>query len=171
MLTCPDFNELSGLDLDGGYCFLRYGRRNSCYSRTVESFDGKTLHWDEARFYSPRYTGQDGNKAKPDVFPKLRKSFEYHPNKSLFFLAGAYDLLDAPGEWFISDGTLFLCPPDGNNPNKSVILAKTVDYCIDQEEAVSDVTIEGIDFLACSVRMAASIFTTTRRCITKHQLI
>ena len=156
VLTCLDFNEISSLDLDGGYCFLRYGRRNSCYSRRIESFDGKTLHWDETRFYSPRYTGQDGNKAKPDVFPKLRKSFEYHPTKSLFFLAGAYDLLDAPGEWFVSDGTLFLCPPDGSNPNESVILAKTVDYCIDQEEAVSDITIEGIDFLACSVRMAVS---------------
>lgn len=156
VLTCLDFNEISSLDLDGGYCFLRYGRRNSCYSRRIESFDGKTLHWDETRFYSPRYTGQDGNKATPDVFPKLRKSFEYHPTNSLFFLAGAYDLLDDPGEWFVSDGTLFLCPPDGSNPNESVVLAKTVDYCIDQEEAVSDITIEGIDFLACSVRIKAS---------------
>ena len=156
VLTCAAFNEVSSLDLDGGYCFLRYGKRNSCYSRRIESFDGKTLHWDETKFYSLRHTGQDGNKAKPDVFPKLRKSDENHPNKCLFFLAGAYDLLDASGEWFVSGRTLYLCPPDGSNPNESVILAKTVDYCIDEEEAVSDVTIEGIDFLACSVRMAAS---------------
>jgi hypothetical protein len=114
------------------------------------------LHWDETKFYSLRHTGQDGNKATPDKFPRLRKSDENHPNKCLFFLAGAYDLLDASGEWFVSGRTLYLCPPDGSNPNESVILAKTVDYCIDEEEAVSDVTIEGIDFLACSVRMAAS---------------
>jgi hypothetical protein len=155
VLTSEAFKEISSLDLEGGYCFLRYGKRNSCYSRTVESFDGKTLHWDETKFYSLRHTGQDGNKATPDKFPKLRKSDENHPNKCLFFLAGAYGLLDAPGEWFVSDNRLYLYPPEGSNPNESVVWTKTIDYCIDEEEAVSDVTIEGIDVLACSVRMAS----------------
>jgi hypothetical protein len=41
------------------------------------------------------------------------------------------------------------------NPNKGTILAKAIDYCIYQEQAVSDVTIDGIDFLGGSVKFEA----------------
>jgi hypothetical protein len=156
VLTSKAFAEVKDLDLSGGYCFIRYGKGNSCYSRVIESFDGETLRWNDKKFYSSKYTGEDGRKGRAEALRKMKKNHENHPSKSEFFLVGALGLLDAPGEWFVKDGTLYLYPPDGKTPDESVILAKTIDYCIDQEEAVSDVTMEGIDFLACSVRLSAS---------------
>lgn len=156
VLTSKAFAEVKDLDLSGGYCFIRYGKGNSCYSRAIESFDGETLRWNDKKFYSSKYTGEDGRKGSAEALRKMKKNHENHPSKSEFFLVGALGLLDAPGEWFVKDGTLYLYPPDGKTPDESVILAKTIVYCIDQEEAVSDVTMEGIDFLACSVRLSAS---------------
>jgi len=141
VFTCSEFNEISDLDLVGGYCFLRYGKGNSCYSRLIEAFDGDRLFWNTERFFSKNYAGEDGYKGTA-------------PN-SEFFLAGAFDLLDVPGEWIVKDGYLYLFPPAGTDPNDAVILAKTNDFCIYQEEAVSDITIDGIDILASSVRFAA----------------
>ena len=141
VFTCNEFTEISDLDLVGGYCFLKYGKGNSCYSRLIEAFDGERLYWDTERFFSKIYAGEDGYKGSA-------------PN-SEFFLAGAFDLLDVPGEWIVKDGYLYLYPPAGTDPNDAVILAKTNDFCIYQEDAVSDISIEGIDILASSVRFAA----------------
>ena len=38
-LVCDRFSDLKGLDLVGGYCFLRYSKGNSCYSRQIETFE------------------------------------------------------------------------------------------------------------------------------------
>jgi len=156
ILTSDAFKQIENMDLAGGYCFIRYGKGNSCYSRRIESFDGTTLHWNDDNFYSSKYTGEDGRKGSGAKLRSLTKSSEIHPNKSLFFLTGIFELLDAPGEWFADGDTLYLYPPDGKDPNKSVILHKTADYCINEEEPVSDIKVEGIDFLGCSVRLAAS---------------
>ncbi|MCP4313061.1 MAG: right-handed parallel beta-helix repeat-containing protein, partial [Bacteroidetes bacterium] len=141
VFTCNEFSEISELDLAGGYCFLKYGKGNSCYSRPIEAFDGDRLYWNTERFFSRLYAGEDGYKGTA-------------PN-SEFFLAGAFDLIDVPGEWIVMEDTLYLFPPAGTDPNDAVILAKTNDYCIYQEEALSDITIEGIDILASSVKFAA----------------
>lgn len=154
VLVSDGFKEISNLDLKGGYCFLRYGKKNSCYSRRIKSFDGKTLYWDDEDFYPKKFSGADGGKADETEFPTLRKTSDNHPNKSLFFLVGSLDLLDAPGEWFVQNGTLYLYPPDGKNPNDADILVRTADYCINEDEAISDLRIEGIDFMAGSVRLA-----------------
>jgi len=174
VLTSRAFEQIKELDLAGGYCFIRYGKRNSCYSRLIESFDGSILRWNDEKFYSKRFTGQDGPKGTAEEIAKMRSEEEIlelrksdknyqprmkdenHPNKTEFFLAGSLELLDAPGEWFVKDGILYLYPADGKSPNELSILYKTADYCINEDEAVSDVTIEGIDFLACAVRLAAS---------------
>jgi len=174
VLTSDAFEKVMDLDLAGGYCFIRYGKRNSCYSRLIESFDGTVLRWNDENFYSKRFTGQDGPKGTAEEIAQMRSEEEIlelrrsdenyqprmkdenHPNKTEFFLAGSLELLDAPGEWFVEDGILYLCPADGKSPHESSILYKTADYCINEEEAVSDVTIEGIDFLACAARLAAS---------------
>lgn len=157
VLTSNEFGSIIDLDLEGAYCFIRYGKRNSCYSRLIESFDGTTLHWNDDKFYSSNFSGQDGSKASPEEFAKMRESDEKHPNKSEFFLAGALDLLDAPGEWFVKDNYLYLYPLDGTNPNEAVILTKTVDYCIYEEENISNIQIEGIDFIGCSVSLSNSL--------------
>ena len=156
VLTSDVFKQIEDMDLADSYCFIRYGKGNSCYSRLIKSFDGHTLHWDDTKFYSSKYTGEDGRRGSPEALRNMRKNHPNHPSKSEFFLTGAFDLLDAPGEWFVKDGSLYLYPSDGQNPNEAVILAKTIDYCINEKEPISDITIEGIDFLGCSVSLAAS---------------
>ena len=156
VLTSDAFKQVADIDLVGGYCFIRYGKGNSCYSRLIESFDGTTLHWNDDDFYSKKHTGEDGVKGSGAKLRSLTPASPIHPNKTRFFLTGLLELLDAPGEWFAKDGVLYLIPPDGKDPNKAVILIKTADYCIDQEEQVSDVKVEGIDFVGCSVRLASA---------------
>ena len=155
VLTSDAFSEIKDLDLLGGYCFLRYGKGNSCYSRLIEGFDGDTLHWNDDSFYSNRNTGEDGWRGTARALLTLEETHVYHPINSLFFLAGDIDLLNAPGEWFVEDKVLYFYPPGGKNPNEAIVLAKTVDYCIYQEQAVSDISIEGLDFLAGSVMFEA----------------
>ncbi|MFC0536747.1 right-handed parallel beta-helix repeat-containing protein [Pelagicoccus mobilis] len=156
VLTSEAFEEIAGLNLAGAYCFIRYGKGNSCYSRTVESFDGRTLVWNDDDFYEQKFTGEDGRRGSEDALRTLKESHVWHPNKSKFFLAGALDLLDAPGEWFVEDGYLYLYSPDGTNPNDAVILTKAYDFCIDQDEGLNDVILDGIDFLGCSVRLSSN---------------
>lgn len=153
VLTSKAFKEIAGLDLTGAYTFIRYGKGNSNYSRRVESFDGQTLHWDDDNFYNQRFTGEDGRRGSIEALKTLKKSHPWHPNKSKFFLAGDLDLLDAPGEWFAEQGILYLYPLNGSNPNDANILTKTADYCINQQSELSNVVIQGVDFLGCSVKL------------------
>jgi len=162
VLTSDGFSEIANLDLAGGYCFLRYGKGNSCYSRLIEAFDGDTLHWNDDNFYSSRFTGEDGWRGTARALRTLAETHVYHPIHSKFFLAGDIDLLDAPGEWFAEDSTLYFYPPDGKDPNEHDILIKTIDYCINQERAISNVTFDGIDFLCGSVKLAAKDNTNIR---------
>ncbi|MFC2090024.1 putative Ig domain-containing protein [Bacteroidota bacterium] len=142
VFTCNDFAEIQNLDLVGAYCFMRYGKGNSCYSRLIESFDGAFLHWNTDQFFSKVWAGEDGYKGSA-------------PN-SEFFIAGALDLLDAPGEWVVKDSVLYIYPPEGKDPNDEVLLIKTNDYSIYQSTAISDINIDGIDFFSTSVYVGAS---------------
>jgi len=153
VLTSKAFKEIAGLDLSDAYTFIRYGKGNSNYSRRIESFDGKTLHWNDDNFYDKKFTGEDGRRGSTQALKTMKKSHAWHPNKSKFFLAGSLDLLDAPGEWFEEQGTLYLKPLDGINPNDAKILTKTSDYCINQQSQLSNVAIQGVDFLGCSIKL------------------
>jgi hypothetical protein len=156
VLTSNDFSKISDLDLVGAYCFLRYGKGNSCYSRRVEAFDGDTLYWNDDDFYSREFTGEDGPRGKPNSPATLDETHVYSPIHSKFFLAGHMALLNSPCEWFVKDGILYFYPPDGMNPNEGLVLTKSIDYCIYQEQAVSDVSIDGIDFFAGSIKFEAN---------------
>ena len=39
----------------------------------------------------------------------------------------------------------------GENPNKAAVLVKTNDYCVYDENKLSNVTIQGVDFFGSSV--------------------
>ena len=156
VLTSNAFNEISNLDVTGGYCFIRYGKGNSCYSRLIESFDGTVLHWNDDDFYDKKRTGEDGPRGSAEALLTLNTSHQWHPNKSRFFLAGDLDLLDAPGEWFVENGFLYLYPPTGMDINNSKVIANTLSYVIDEATTVSNITINGIDFFATSVRFGAT---------------
>jgi hypothetical protein len=53
----------------------------------------------------------------------------------------------------VKENMLYLYPINGENPNKAVILAQTNDYCINENEAVCNITIVGVDFMGCSVKL------------------
>jgi hypothetical protein len=144
-LTTGAFKSIKGLDLSGGYCYLRHGKGNSCFSRPIESFDGKTLHWNDDLFYGVNFAGEDGKVSKKG---KVKTTL-----KAKFFLAGALDLLDSEGEWCVKDGVLYFYAPGGRQPNAADVLIKTNDYSFYETQALSNVTIEGIDFFATSIRM------------------
>lgn len=149
-LTSDAFSAIKDLDLTDGYCFLRYSKGNSCYSRLIESFDGTTLEWDDTDFYAGKFTGEDGRRGSPRAIQKGKSK----PNvRARFFLAGALSLLDSEGEWYAKDGTLYFYAPEGEQPNAEDFLIKVNDYTISEKDAVSDVKIEGIDFLASSVKI------------------
>jgi len=151
ILTSNAFGAIKDLDLKGGYCFIRYGKGNSCYSREIESFDGTTLHWNDDNFYNQKHTGEDGRRGSVEALKTLKENHNWHPNKSKFFLAGALDLLDAPGEWFVKNNMLYLYAPNGENPNKAKIKVQQKDYSIYEEKELSNVTIKGVDFFGTSV--------------------
>ncbi|MGB7323361.1 MAG: right-handed parallel beta-helix repeat-containing protein [Rubripirellula sp.] len=136
------------LDLAGGYCFLRYAKGNSCYSREIKGFDGNTLLWDDTNFYNRLFTGEDGKRGRMAIADGAKGV------RGTFFLAGALDLLDTEGEWYAKDGTLYFHAPGGRQPDASDILIKTNDYSIYQADALSKVAIQGVDFLATSVKLA-----------------
>ena len=138
---------MKDLDLTDGYCFIRYSKGNSCYSRAIKGFDGDTLLWDDTNFYNRLFTGEDGKRGRMAIAGGAKGV------RGTFFLAGALDLLDSEGEWFAKDGTLYFYAVDGKPPSASDFLVKTNDYSIYQNEPLSNVKIEGIDFLATSVKL------------------
>lgn len=150
VLKCSSFKELKDLDLIGAYCFLRYSKGNSCYSRLIESFDSTTLEWDDTDFYSVSFTGEDGRRGSPHAIAKGKAKAEV---RAKFFLAGAIDLIDSEGEWAIKDNTLYFYAPGGIKPNASELMIKTNDYSIFSPEALSNVSFSGIDFFATSVKL------------------
>ena len=149
-LVCDRFSSLKGLDLVGGYCFLRYSKGNSCYSRQIESFDGNTLEWDDNNFYSVPYSGEDGRRGSPAAIKKGKSKSEV---RAKFFLAGSLDLLDSEGEWFAKDGMLYIYAPNGVKPTASDVLCKTNDYSIYETKPLADVTIDGVDFFSTSINL------------------
>ncbi|MFC2090021.1 right-handed parallel beta-helix repeat-containing protein [Bacteroidota bacterium] len=121
-----DFSSIKDLDLSGGVCYLR--DLTSVQRHNIESFDGTNL--------------------KIETIGNRRKT-----NSSMFLLAGAVDLVSAPGEWAYKDGTLYFYPPDGKKPNATELYAQTNDYTINEIQALSDIIIEGVDFFATSVKL------------------
>jgi hypothetical protein len=149
-LSVGAFGSIKDLDLSGGYAFIRYGKGNSCYSRAIESFDGTVLKWEDKNFYNKLFTGEDGKSGPPSDFKNNKKKTVAGD----FFLAGALDLVDSEGEWFAKDGILYFYAPGGVQPNAADVLIKTNDYSICDEEALANVTIQGIDFFATSLKLS-----------------
>lgn len=153
--------QFSDKDLKQAHIFIRYGKGNSSYSRAIKSIEGDTLLWDDKKFYTSKFTGEDGRKGSVEALKDKKfknKDHIIHPNRTLFFLAGSLELLDAPGEWFVKDKTLYFYPPetaDGQAPDPSKLFYKNTDYIFSQQRAISDLKIEGIDFLATSINLSS----------------
>ena len=133
------------MDIEGAYCYLRYGKGNSCYSRRIKSFNGEKLYWDDTNFYSQNYSGEDGLSAPPGNGGLA--------SSSKFFIVGKLDLLDSPTEWVVQNNNLYFYAPDGMKPEVEHILIQTEDYTIIEEEIITNVIIEGVDFIGTSVML------------------
>ena len=96
-----DFSSIKGLDLTGGVCYLR--DKFSVRRHNIKSFDGAKLTLEST---------DDRGRTK----------------SSIFFLAGAVDLVDSPGEWAYKDNTLYFYPPDGKQPKGAELYSQTNDY-------------------------------------------
>ena len=144
------FRALRGLDLAGGYCFLRYSKGNSCYSRRIKSFEGNTLVWDDEDFYSGAFTGEDGRRGSPRLLEEANRK----TTGGQFFLAGALDLLDAEEEWFVKENYLYFHAPGGVQPKAADVMVQGNDYSIFESGPISNLTIEGIDFFSTSLNLA-----------------
>jgi len=124
-----DFSSIKDADLTGGVCYLR--DRFSAIRHNIQSFNGTSLTLETI-----------GNRSNTK-------------NSSIFFLAGAVDLISNPGEWAYKGNTLYFYPPDRKLPDGAELFVQTNDYTVNEAQAVSDITIEGIDFFATSVRLSS----------------
>ena len=150
ILTSDAFNAIKDLDIDNGFCFMRYSKGNSCYSRKIESFDGTTLEWDDTNFYSGTYTGEDGRRGSPAAIKKRKAKPDINVR---FFLAGALSLLDSEGEWFAKDGSLYIYSAESVPPKAEEFLIKVNDYTISEQKVISNLNIVGVDFFASSISL------------------
>jgi len=124
-----DFSSIEDLDLTGGVCYLR--DLTSVERHNIESFDGMSLKLEST-----------GNRRKT--------------TSSIFYLAGAVDLISNPGEWAYRNDTLYFYPPDGKQPDAAELLVQTIDYTINETRVLSDIILEGVDFFATSVKLDAA---------------
>ncbi len=80
------------------------------------------------------------------------KSNPWYSGKGKGYVSGVLAALDAPGEWHIENGVLYLWPPEGTDMSLAHVEVKQRNLCIDFN-GQSHVVIRGIDVLVGSVRM------------------
>ena len=78
-------------------------------------------------------------------------------------IVGALELLDAEGEWFWKEGTLFLKPVGGKNPELSVVERKVRDYGFDLSSRAY-VEVKGIKVFGASMNLDAASYCLIESC-------
>lgn len=139
------------VDLTGGKAFLKIGKGNGCYSRTIleHNAGSGTFEWDTTQFIGTEYTAEDGD-------PVKMASHGLTGNR--FFVTGKLGLLDAPAEWYhdTTGNWLYFYPPGGLNPNEHIIEYKARDHGIylnfSNHVHLHDITFRGcnLEFRNCS---------------------
>ncbi len=130
----PDLAK-TGADWNGAMAMLNVAHQFWTWSRTVEG-------------YTPG----------SDKFPYTITMNPFHyENRNwwdddFFYLVGKRDALDAPGEWLVEDGVLFLIPPPGADAATMELKAKQRDYGIRAANA-KFVEISGLHFFACTFQL------------------
>lgn len=82
-----------------------------------------------------------------------------------YFIEGKLGLLDVEGEWFFEpkDGTLYLRPPGGTDPNALDVRGKTQSYAFDVSDSVN-VKLLGLDFFGTTFRFDGCRHVTVENC-------
>ena len=108
---------LPELDVTGARVHVLPGRRWVSWVRPVEGLDASqhrlnvNVDWDQ----NPAYVIGKGTR---------------------YYLFGAYGLLDAPGEWVVDDGTMYLVAPEGSTPEAWAVEVKRRDWAFDLSESM-----------------------------------
>ena len=133
----------SDLDLEGMDIYLNIIHQFFTWKRQVTSFDPKTgrLEYPKDIVVAPHFF-REGT-----YWDRQGWSDDY------FYLQGSYGLLDYPGEFYydVGAGTLYMIPPNGEDPNAALVEIKTRLYGLEGKN-ISNINIEGIDLFGCAFR-------------------
>ncbi len=80
------------------------------------------------------------------------KSGPWFAGKGFGYIAGVLGALNAPGEWHIENGTLYLWPPDGIDIANAQVEVKQRHLCVDFN-GQSHVAIKGVEITVGTVRL------------------
>ena len=117
-----------------------------------------------------KITARSGNKFTFQYNYKAERQGHvfYRPrNGDIFYLWGKYELLDAPGEWFRkpdNGGTLYLCLPNGQDPNNSLVEVKSAGDMREYAFWIFDrsyITIKNIKIRAARILITSSCSNIT----------
>ncbi|MCK4785583.1 MAG: right-handed parallel beta-helix repeat-containing protein [Desulfobacteraceae bacterium] len=88
-----------------------------------------------------------------------------HDQGQSHFMVEAMSALDEPGEWYYDDGTgeVRLWCENGQTPQGRDVRGKTISYALDIND-VDYVTIKGIDFFGCTIRIPNGFHITIEDC-------
>jgi hypothetical protein len=75
--------------------------------------------------------------------------------QSIAYLTGVLNALDAPGEWYIGEGFLFLIMPSGKAPGKELVEVKRREWAADLDER-DHIVLDGILFRSGTARISGS---------------
>ncbi len=74
-------------------------------------------------------------------------------NGNPYFVWGKRELLDAPGEWFLENGTLSIIPPNGVNPSNALVEVKRRSFAFDLRDR-SFIILKGFQVKAATITTA-----------------
>jgi len=144
----------SGLNLSGGLVYLKLSKGNSCHTRPVISHRAAsaTLGYDRS--------GIEGRAWREDSMPERIKKHGLVRNRFFVVARGA---LDAPGEWWhdVEQGRLLFIPPGGADPGTHEVSVKARPTGF-SGDGVTDVVLEGLEFIACNLRFENARRVTVR---------
>ena len=109
------------------------------------------------RTWSRRVRSHVGDRLTYDAVPSWKT--KHHR----YFLEGSLAFLDEPGEWFYENGTLYLWPPENEDPNSLHVRGKATTYSVTVDGA-NHVRIENINFFGTTFRIDGCVGCTVRSC-------
>lgn len=131
-MTDPAFAELNGKDLTGAYASINAGLQNLW--RTGEIYD-KNESQNKFRVVLQDWGDDDHEQEANDPY----------------YIFGALDLLDYPGEWCIgTDGKLYIMTPDGDSPENHTVEMKQRTWAFDLTQR-DYVTIRNISVFSAGI--------------------
>jgi len=136
----------TGVDWTGGYAILNVAHQFFTWSRTVDKHTAGSATFEYAKDLQGITHYADKTRPWEDDF---------------YYLAGKLDALDAPGEWFLDTETrtLYLWPPDSDDPAAHQVEVKTRNYAFEVDEG-SYVELSGFRFLGATFE-----FRNCRHCV------